>query len=109
MDYVRVHGKRVNISLPAIRRYIYGADFNATWAALTTEFDYQWKVIKDGRFQREPELRETTKWCIAQYLSVDGEVADWVLEPKGSIKKANLTCNQVFVVTCPTLTFPHCN
>ena len=28
---------------------------------------------------------------MALHLSVDGEGADWVTEPKGAIKKANLT------------------
>ena len=36
-------------------------------------------------------MRETTKRWIAQNLSVDGEAADGVLEPKCSIKKVNLT------------------
>ena len=40
---------------------------------------------------REPALRETTKRWMALHLSVHGEVADWVSEPKGAIKKANLT------------------
>ena len=40
---------------------------------------------------REPALRETTKRWMAQHLSVDGEGAEWITEPKGSIKKANLT------------------
>ena len=31
------------------------------------------------------------------HLSVDGEAADWVLEPKGSIKKANLTFTTKFL------------
>ena len=40
---------------------------------------------------REPSLRETTKRWMAQHLSVDGQGADWMTEPKGAIKKANLT------------------
>ena len=36
-------------------------------------------------------MRETTKQWIVQHLSVDGVAVDWVLEPKGSIKNANLT------------------
>ena len=36
-------------------------------------------------------MRETIKRWMALHLSVDGKDADWVSEPKGSIKKANLT------------------
>ena len=46
---------------------------------------------------RETELRETTKRWIARYLSVDGEAADWVFEPKGAIKKDNLTFTAKFL------------
>ena len=46
---------------------------------------------------REPELRETTKRWITQYLSIDGEVVDWVREPKGAINKANLTFTAMFL------------
>ena len=42
-------------------------------------------------------MRETTKRWIAWYLSIDGEAADWVLEPKGAIKKANLTFTAKFL------------
>ena len=86
-----------DISLPSIRRFLYGADVDATRTPLTTEFDYRRKLIKDSRFQRDLELRETTKRGIAQYLSIDGEASDWVLEPKGSIKKANLTFTTKFL------------
>ena len=40
---------------------------------------------------REQALRETTKRWMALNLSVDREGADWVTEPKGAIKKVNLT------------------
>ena len=40
---------------------------------------------------REQALRETTKRWMALHLSVDREGADWVTEPKGAIKKDNLT------------------
>ena len=64
---------------------------------LTAEFDYWWKIVKDGQFLREPSLRETTKRLMALHLSVDGEGADWVTEPKGAIKTANLTFTTKFV------------
>ena len=54
-------------------------------------------MVKDGQFLCELELRETTKRWLAQYLSVDGENVDWVLEPKGDIKKANLTFTAKFM------------
>ena len=48
-------------------------------------------MVKDVQFLRDPSLRETTKRLMDLNLSVDGEGADWVTEPKGDIKKANLT------------------
>ena len=82
LEHVRVCGKRVDISLPAIRRFLYGADTDATKTPLTPEFDYRWKFVKDSHFQCERVLRETTKRWKAQNISVDGEDVDWVLEPK---------------------------
>ena len=61
--------------------------------SLTTE----WQLVKDGQFLREPSLRETTKRWMTLHLSVDGEGADWVTEPKGAIKKANLTFTAKFL------------
>ena len=66
----------VNISLPAIRRFLYGESVDATPTPLTSEFDYCWQIDKDGQFLREPSLRETTKRWMAMHLSVDGEGAD---------------------------------
>ena len=51
---VRVCGIQVNISLPAMRRYLYGEDVDANWTPLTAKFDYQWQIVKDGQFLREP-------------------------------------------------------
>ena len=34
---------------------------------------------------------------MALHLSVDGEGADWVTDPKGSIKKSNLTLTAMFL------------
>ena len=98
LNYVLVRGKCFYISLPAIRRFLHGTDVDFTWTPLTVEFDYRWKLIKDGRFQCETEFRETTKRWISKYLSIDGEAADWVLETKGSIKKANLTFTTKFLL-----------
>ena len=44
----------------------------------------------------EPSLRETTKRWMDLHLSVDGEGADWVTEPKGAIKNCNLTFTTKF-------------
>lgn len=41
---------------------------------------------------------ETTKRWISQHLCVDGEAVDWVLEPKGSIKKDNLSFTYNFLL-----------
>ena len=46
---------------------------------------------------REPSLRENTKRLMALHLSVDGEGADCVTEPKGAIKKANLNFTAKFL------------
>ena len=46
---------------------------------------------------RELALRETTKRRMALHLSVDGEGADWVTEPKRAIKKANLMFTTKFL------------
>ena len=76
---------------------IYGEDVYENQTPLTAEFDYRWQIVKDGQFLHEPSLRESTKWWMALHLSVDGEGADWVTEPKGFIKKANLTFTAKFL------------
>ena len=42
-------------------------------------------------------MRETTKWWIAQHLSLYGEAHGWVLEPNGIIKMSNLTFTAKFL------------
>ena len=76
LEQVRVRGVQVDISLPAIRRFLYGEGVGATRTPLTAEFDYRWQVVNDGQFLREPSLRETTKRWMAMHLSVDGEGAN---------------------------------
>ena len=61
LDHISVRGKQVDISLPAIRQYLYGEDVDATRTSLTADFKYRWKLVKDGRFLRDPELIETTR------------------------------------------------
>ena len=73
LEHVRVRGIQVDISLSAIRRYLYGEDFDAYRTPLTAEFDYQWQIVKDGQFLCEPSLRETTKRWMALHLFIDGE------------------------------------
>ena len=97
LEQVRVRGVHVDISLPAIRRFLYGEGVDATRTPLTAELDYRWQKVKDGQFLREPSLRETTKRWMALHLSVDGGGADWVTEPKGAIKKANFTFTAKFL------------
>ena len=100
---------QVDISLPAFRRFLYGESADATRTPHTAEFDYRWQIVKDGQFLREQELRETTKRWMALHLSVDGEGEDWVTEPKGAIKKANLTFVAKFLwqLIRHSLPFPH--
>ena len=97
VEQVRVRGLQVDISLPAIRRFLYGESVDATRTPITAEFDYRWQIVKDGKFLLEPSLRETTKRWMALHLSVGGEGANWVTEPKGAIKKANLTFKAKFL------------
>ena len=87
----------VYISLPAIGLFLYGEGIDATRTPLTAEFHYRWQIVKDGKFLREPSLRETTKRWMSLHLSVDGEGTDWVTEPKGAIKKANVTFTTKFL------------
>ena len=97
LEHVQVRGIQVDISLLAICQYLYGEDVDANWTPLITEFDYRWQIVKDGQFLREPLQRETTKRWMDLHLSVDGEGADWVTEPKRAIKKANLTFTTKFL------------
>ena len=97
MEQVRVRGVQVDISLPSIRRFLYGESVDATRTPLTAEFDYCWQIVKDSQLLRKPSVRETTKRWMALHLSVDGEGADWVTELKGAIKKDNLTFTTKFL------------
>ena len=90
MEHVRVRGVQVDISLPAIRRFLYGEDVDANRTPLTADFDNRWQIVKDGQFLREPSLRDTTKRWMALHLYIDGEGAYWITEPNGAIKKDNL-------------------
>ena len=104
LEQVRVRGVQVDISLPAIRRFLYRESADVTQTPHTAEFDYHWQIVKDGQFLREQALRETTKRWMALHLSVDGEGTDWVTEPKGAIKKANF----LFVAKFLWLLVRHC-
>ena len=109
LEQVRVRGVQVDISLSAIRRFLYGKSADATRTPITAKFDYRWQIVKDGQFLREPSLRVTTKRWMALHLSVDGEGADWGTEPEGAIKKANLTFVAKFLwqLIRHSLPFPH--
>ncbi|TMW99023.1 hypothetical protein EJD97_003176, partial [Solanum chilense] len=96
-NHVRERGIQVDISLPAIPRYLYGHDVDANRTPLTAEFDYLWKIVKDRQLLRETSLRETTKRWIDLHFSFDGEGADWVTQPQRAIKKANLTSTSKFL------------
>ncbi|MFV1196895.1 hypothetical protein, partial [Klebsiella pneumoniae] len=72
-------------------------DVDATKTPLIAEFDYQWQIVKEAQFLHEPSLRETTKRWMALHLFVNGEGTDWVTEPNGAIKKANLTFTTKFL------------
>ena len=71
LEQFRVRGMQVDISLPAICRFLYGEGVDATRTPLTAEFDYRWQLVKDSQFVREPSLRETTRggWpCTCQLM-----------------------------------------
>ena len=53
LEQVRVRCVQVDISLPAIRRFLYGEGVDATRTPLTAEFDYRWQIVKDGKFLRD--------------------------------------------------------
>ena len=48
LEQVRVRGVQVDISLPAIRQFLYGESADATRTPVTVEFDYRWQIVKDG-------------------------------------------------------------
>ena len=96
LEQVRILGITFDISLPAIRRILYGEGVDATRTPLTVVFDYRWQKKKDGQFLRGLSLRDTIKRWMALHQSVYGEGADWVTEPKGGISKANLTFTAKF-------------
>ena len=50
MEQVLVRGVQVDISLPAIRRFLYGKSADATRTPITAEFDDRWQVVKEGQF-----------------------------------------------------------
>ena len=71
LEQVQVRGVQVDISLPAIRRFLYGESADATRTPITAVFDYRLQIVKDGQLLHEPALRETTKRWMALQLSVD--------------------------------------
>ena len=71
-------------------------DIDANSTPLTTEFDYWWQIVKDGQFLGDPSVIETSKRWMDLHLYIDREGSSWVTEPKGAIKKANLTFNAKF-------------
>lgn len=93
---VLVRGCRVDISLITICCFMYGTSTNITRFPLTLNFYYRWDMVKSCQFQRIVEQKEVGKRLLAQHLSIDGDETDWVLYPKGMIKKANLTFKAKF-------------
>ena len=81
----------MDISSTSFCRFLYGVSTGVMRDPLTPEFDYRWDLFKSNHFQRSRDHRESTKRLIAQQLSIDGDVAEWVLDPRDLIKKANLT------------------
>ena len=71
LEHVRVRGIQVDISMPAIHRYLYDEDVDANRTPLTAEFDYRWQIVKDGHFLHEPSLRATTKRWMTLNFSIE--------------------------------------
>ena len=57
-----------------------------------------WTWSRVDIFQWRRELRESTKRWIAQQISIDGEGEDWVMDPRGLIKKSILTFSTKFIL-----------
>lgn len=74
-----------------------GINKDSTREPFTPEFYYRWTLIKESHFKRDAGVRESIKRWIAQHILMDGEGANWVLEPRGTIKKANLTFVAIFI------------
>ena len=53
LEQVRVRGVPIDISLPAIHRFLYGDNVDDNRTPLTAEFDYRWQIVKDGQFLRD--------------------------------------------------------
>lgn len=51
LNHVQVRGRRVDISLPTIRHFLYGADTDVTKDPLTLELDYRCKLINEVLFR----------------------------------------------------------
>lgn len=92
--------RRVNLPnrtrSPTLHRFLYGPTTKTQCAPMTLEFDYRWETVRSGAFQRTAELRENMKKWLAQHLAIEGESANWVLDPRGLIKKASLTFTTEF-------------
>ena len=53
-EHIRVRGIQVDISLQAIRQYLYDEDVDTTRTPLTAEFHYRCQIVKDVQFLHEP-------------------------------------------------------
>ena len=97
LTYVRVHGFWVDISVPTTCRFAYGAEYRCQQGPLTLEFYYRLDVIKQDHFQRDKNVRETTKRWIPHHIFVDREDAYWVLDTRSVLNKSNRTFVATFL------------
>lgn len=86
----------MEISFPSILRFLYSGSTDVVRFSITTEFNYRWYMVKSGNFQCSRDVRESTTRSIAQQLYFDCKGADWVLDPRGLMNKANLTLVVMF-------------
>ena len=93
---VLVRPCRVYISLVTIQRFMYCTSMNITQVHLILEFYYELDIFKSCKFQQVMGQRKEGNRQLAQHLSIDGEVAFWVLDHRGLIKKENLTFTPEF-------------
>ena len=54
-------------------------------------------MIKQGHFQRDKNVRDTTKRLIPHHISVDREDAYWVLDTRSVLNKSNRTFVATFL------------
>lgn len=77
--------------------FLYDPTNETQGAPMTPDFDYRWETVKSNTFQRTVEQVDNMKNLLAQHLAIECDSAYWVLDPRGLIKKSNLTFTVKFL------------